>query len=109
MADSGESTSDRKVLKLSIMVIVLIIAVLGAVSWLLTRGVENNRYNEPGTRDSSNTQPAGPTPAEPANPNVTGGSSGAGTGNSNDPGTVTPSPAGGIDTNQVPAGGSSNP
>ena len=47
--------------------------------------------------DSDNTNPGA---QEPTNPNVTGGSSGAGTGTSNDDSNTTPSPAGGVDTNQ---------
>lgn len=107
MADTVPRDSNGRALKLSIIVIILVIALLLFVSWLMTRGTEDNRYSEPGTADTSNAQPSDTIPAEPANPNVTGGSSGAGNAVPNDPGVETPSPAGGVDTNQVPAGGTS--
>lgn len=107
MSETTPDTSDKRALKLSIVVIILVIATLLFISWLMTRGAEDNRYSEPGTNDPTNAQPSESIPPEPTNPNVTGGSSGAGNAVPNDPGVETPSPAGGVDTNQVPAGGTS--
>lgn len=101
-ADDGE----RKILKPTIIIILLVILVLVAFSWFLTRGVENNQTIESNT---SPERPAEPDLTAPTNPNVTGGSDGTGTETerSNDPDIETPSPAGGVDTNGVPAGGTS--
>lgn len=108
MPDTTPDNSDKRALKLSIAVIVLVIGALLFISWLMTRGAEDNRYSEPRTNDSTNAQPSDTIPPEPTNPNVTGGSSGAGNVAPNDPNVQPPSPAGGVDTNQIPAGGTSD-
>lgn len=88
--------------RVALLVVVAILITLFVISWLMTRGVEDS----PKT-DTSAPQPVQTVPVESTNPNVTGGSSGAGTNTSNDPNVQSPSPAGGVATNQVPAGGTS--
>lgn len=97
-------TPQRNVLKPAIAVVLVVIIVLIAFSWFLTRGVEDRQDNE----RESNVQSTETIPPEPTDPNVTGGSDGAGTNTTNDPSLERPSPAGGVDTNQIPAGGSSS-
>ncbi|MBW3568577.1 hypothetical protein KY385_00395 [Candidatus Parcubacteria bacterium] len=98
-----DSAPRQKVLKPVIAVIVIVIILLFAFSWLLTRGVEDGRDKERGSSEQSTET----VPPEPTDPNVTGGSDGAGNNTSNDPELGRPSPAGGVDTNQVPVGDSS--
>lgn len=80
-------------LSLLLAVIALVIAGL-AVIWARENASELQTIRDAQTT----TREADPPPA-PANPNVTGGSDGVGTQQSNDEDIETPSPAGGIDTN----------
>jgi hypothetical protein len=102
MTKPAEESESKKLVIGTVAFVVFVILVLVAISWILSRGV-NDEANQkaPG---SSSTQSSGSIPQEPSNPNVTGGNSGAGTGNSNDSNVPTPSPAGGTDANGVPAG-----
>lgn len=83
----------------SAVLVVIILIVMLVLSWILSRGVEDNPTQAPATssQDTGNMQDKNPLPE--VNPGVTGGSSAGGTGNSNDPSISTPSPAGGVDTN----------
>lgn len=76
-----------------------------AATWLLAKGMVGDRFIGEDINDSSTVErPAPPFPAEPTNPNVTGGSDGVGDSISNDPDLQRPSSAGGVDTNQIPPG-----
>ena len=90
-----EVEETKRTVKWSIVLIILLILLIIGVSWILTRGVDDDT-NVPAVPTQN---PTNVVPSEPSNPNVTGGSSGAGTGQTNDPNTGTPSPAGGVDTN----------
>jgi hypothetical protein len=97
----------HKTVALTVATVIAIILLLFTFSWLISRGVNLNRTTLPPEKQSS---PSSDTiQNEPSNPNVTGGSTGAGNTNSNDPSIQIPSPAGGVDTNNVPAGGTSSP
>lgn len=102
------NNTQQKILMPTIFVILLVIAALIAFSWFLTRGLEDDQAVE---SNISPTRPSEYTETAPTNPNVTGGSDGTGseTERSNDPNIETPSPAGGVDTNNIPAGESSSP
>lgn len=104
MSEQTRNFSTKKLIILTMVVVIGILVFIALASWIITRGVEDNAANVPTIDNSTNQQAPQPIPAEPSNPNVTGGSSGAGNTTSNDPSIGTPSPAGGVDTNQVPAG-----
>ena len=103
---NSSPTKNRTSLILGIILAILLVLLF---LWLAMRGSgQNNGYNQPAVEAPSTNQPnnadPGPNagePTEPTNPNVTGGSSGAGNTQSNDAETPTPSPAGGVDTNNT--------
>lgn len=83
----------------AVAIVVMILVILFLISWILTRGVEDDpqRQNQIPANSPTSGQAV---PNQPSNSaESTGGSSAAGTGNSNDPAIGTPSPAGGVDTN----------
>lgn len=96
-ADNG----DKKLVMPTIVIVILIAIALLIGSWVLSRGIgSDSSTNEP-TTEQPKSLPQNQNIAEPTNPNVTGGSTGAGTNTSNDPNASPPSPAGGADTNNV--------
>lgn len=99
----------NRLAKLTLFALIVLVLLMVAVSWLMTRGVADEKATVPTADSPSASQLPLENRTEPTNPNVTGGSSGAGNAVSNDPNVGTPSPAGGVDTNQVPAGDSSSP
>lgn len=107
MPDRSESVPKINIAVMTVVVIIIIALFLFVISWLMTRGVADNNSSLPASNDQANEQLVPEDRIEPTNPNVTGGSSGVGEGESNDPSIEKPSPAGGVDTNQVPAGGTS--
>lgn len=102
MTDRDDVSENKNSQALTVILIVMtVLVVLGGI--LI---IQATRDDEQNPESSSQTAPATPEPdqnipAEPTNPNVTGGSSGAGTGTSNDPSAPTPSPAGGVDANNT--------
>jgi hypothetical protein len=93
----NEEKGSKRLLVGSFVFVVAILLLMLIFSWLLTKGVEDSSYNSP--EDTNVQKSSDKIPTEPSNSNVTGGSSGAGTGTSNDASVETPSPAGGVDTN----------
>lgn len=98
MSDNTNNLPVKKPVGIGLVFLIIIIAILLAGSWILTKGVGESNTAEQAPQS---------TPKEPANQygTGTGGSSGVGTGAPNDPNTGSDSPAGGTDTNQVPSGG----
>lgn len=95
--------SKRAPVIVAIVLIGIVLALLAA-SWVLTRGVADEDPNQQIPANAPT--PGQAVPNQPSGASQsTGGSSGGGTGTSNDPSVVTPSPAGGVDTNGVPASG----
>lgn len=88
--------STRKLTIRTIVLFLFIIVVLFIFSWLLTRGVNDDNREAVPTSENSKPEPSTVQKG-------TGGNTGAGTNTSNDPNIPTPSPAGGIDTNNIPA------
>lgn len=80
------------------IVVVLALLVIALVNGMVEEYDETDQRNDPGQQQESATEEAPAGTTEPSNPNVTGGESGAGTGESNDTSTP-PTPAGGVDTN----------
>ncbi|HYF97048.1 MAG TPA: hypothetical protein VD947_03345 [Patescibacteria group bacterium] len=76
-------------------IVILIVVAIIAVAWII---IINNRDDEP---VNPNAEPTTTQPVEPTTPNTTGGSTGTGNDTSNDESIETPSPAGGVDTNNI--------
>ncbi len=89
----------------AVTIVVIILFTLFIISWVLTRGVEDDPQNQ--NQIPANSPTSGQAvPNQPSDSSEsTGGSSATGTGNSNDPAIETPSPAGGVDTNGTPSTG----
>lgn len=101
MPQTIRNYSDKTFIGLTLVVILVLIIILLAGSWVLTRGVENGNSAEQAPESG---------PSGPANMQGTGGGSGVGSGANNDPNEPAPSsPAGGVDTNQIPSGSVSPP
>lgn len=97
-----EDKSSKRLLIGSLVFIVVILLLMLAFSWLLTKGIDDEPYNTP-EKTNVQQQFSDNAPSEPSSSNITGGSDGVGTGQSNDTSVETPSPAGGVDTNGDPA------
>lgn len=74
------------------LIIILVVAAVLAGLWFF-------RPDKPEDAVDQGAEPTTSQPAEPVNPNTTGGSDATGTGVPNDPSIQMPSPAGGVDTN----------
>ena len=81
-----------------VIVVVLMLLVVALINGMVEEYDETDRRNEAGTQQNNGTEEAPAGTTEPSNPNVTGGESGAGTGEGNDA-SAPPNPAGGVDTN----------
>lgn len=79
-----------------IFIILFIAAVIYLFSWIVTRGVVDTPPDVP---ESSSPTTSQPVETDPSETNIEGGSTGTGTGQSNDEDVQTPSPAGGTDAN----------
>lgn len=106
MSQADEVARAGRYTAIKALLIILAFLGIGIVMWGLllndNRQSGENRNNPVPVNTNDTTGSNQPIPQEPANPNVTGGSSGVGTGTSNDNAVQTPSPAGGVDTNQAP-------
>lgn len=86
------TSKEQGVSVVAVVLVAILIIVFGL--WAFKPDSDSTQQNT----DSQSAEPTTTQPAEPVNPNTTGGSDGVGTGTSNDQSIPTPSPAGGVDT-----------
>lgn len=95
MAEGHDRNTGTKFLA----IIAVIIAITALVWVIMADGKARDAPKKAETSQESEVPNEANVPSEPSNPNVTGGSTGVGTGTGNDSPSETPSPAGGVDTN----------
>lgn len=78
-----------------IFITLIIAGIIIFFSWIMTRGVVDT---PPDTEENSSQTTSEPVETDPDETNVEGSDTGAGTGQPNDEDVQTPSPAGGVDT-----------